>query len=104
MTDQATETNCDHCRQAHHSEKLKKNLIVRLNRIEGQVRGVARMIENDVYCDDVLNQISSIQSAFNGVKKQLLEAHLKSCVREQILEGGLDVIDELMLTIDKMLK
>ncbi|HCL55683.1 MAG TPA: CsoR family transcriptional regulator [Spirochaetia bacterium] len=95
---------CEHCRKAHHSDKLKKDLIIRLNRIEGQVRGVGKMIDNDIYCDDVLNQVSSIQSALNGVKKLLLEAHLKSCVTEQIQNGELEVIDELMITIDKMLK
>jgi DNA-binding FrmR family transcriptional regulator len=93
-----------HGKKAHHSDKLKKSIISRLNRIEGQIRGITRMIENDVYCDDVLHQISSANSALNGVKKLLLEAHLKSCVVEQIQAGDTEVVDELMKTIGKMLK
>ncbi|MGB4517212.1 MAG: metal-sensitive transcriptional regulator, partial [Dethiobacteria bacterium] len=76
----------------------------RLNRIEGQVRGIKRMIEEDAYCDDVLNQISSVQSAIYGVAKLLLEKHMKSCVKEQLLEGDDQVIDELLKTIFKMIR
>jgi CsoR family transcriptional regulator, copper-sensing transcriptional repressor len=100
------EEKCNVCgmRDAHHSEQTKKDLVTRLNRIEGQIRGISRMISEDVYCDDVLNQITSINSALNGVKKLLLEAHIKSCVTEQIQEGKLEVIDELMKTIERMIK
>lgn len=91
-------------RKAHHSYQTKENLVSRLKKIEGQVRGVSGMIENDIYCDDILNQISSVQSALNGVRKMLLEAHIKSCVVEQIHEGKTDVVDELMVTIGKMVK
>ncbi|MCK4542451.1 MAG: metal-sensitive transcriptional regulator [Spirochaetales bacterium] len=94
----------DHGRRAHHSEKAKQQLVNRLKRIEGQVRGITRMIEEDVYCDDVLNQISSIGAALYGVRRILLEAHIRSCVVEQIKEGQLSVIDELMITIGKMTK
>ena len=89
-------------RAAHHPEKTKRNLVDRLKKIEGQARGLARMIESDVYCDDVLNQISSVESALSGVKKLLLEAHIRSCVVEQIEQGQREVIDELMNTISKM--
>ena len=94
----------DQSRHAHHDTDLKRKLAQRLNRIEGQVRGVQKMIATDVYCDDILNQISSIQAALNGVKKQLLDAHMRSCVIEQIQSGHVGVVDELMLTINKMLK
>lgn len=60
----------------HHSEKVKKNLITRLNRIEGQIRGIKGLIEKDTYCDDVITQISATQSALNGVAKLLLEGRL----------------------------
>lgn len=96
-------TNGDE-RKAHHTEELKEKMIHRLNRIEGQVRGIARMINEDVYCDDILNQISSIESAINGVKTVLLEAHIKSCVIEQIQNGEEQVIDELLATLRKMMK
>ncbi len=89
-------------RTAHHSQSAKEKLVGRLNKIEGQVRGVARMIESDVYCDDVLNQITSIQAALNGVRRLLLEAHIRSCVVEQLESGQYEVIDELMQTIGKM--
>jgi CsoR family transcriptional regulator, copper-sensing transcriptional repressor len=106
---EGTEHDCcahseDGGRKSHHSDKVKSNLISRLNRIEGQVRGVKGLIERDAYCDDVLNQIASIQSALNGVGKLLLENHLKSCVVERIQEGDTDVITELLTTVNKLMK
>ena len=94
----------EHERKSHHSDKVKSNLISRLNRIEGQVRGVRGLIEKDTYCDDVLNQIASIQSALNGVGKLLLEHHMKSCVLERIQEGDTEAIDELLVTVNKLMK
>ena len=94
----------DQHRKSHHSEKVKKNLITRLNRIEGQIRGVKGMIEKDTYCDDVLNQIAAIQSALNGVGRLLLENHMKSCVIERIEQGEPEVIDEVLVTIKKLMK
>ena len=89
-------------RVAHHPEKTRTNITGRLKKIEGQIRGIARMIDEDVYCDDVLNQITSVEAAMNGVRKLLLEAHIRSCVVEQIKEGRYGVIDELMTTIGRM--
>ncbi|ANE45457.1 CsoR family transcriptional regulator [Paenibacillus swuensis] len=97
----------DHCgteRKSHHSDKTKANLVSRLNRIEGQIRGVKGMIEKDTYCDDVLNQLASIQSALNGVGKLLLENHMKTCVTERLHAGEDEVIDELLTTIQKLMK
>ena len=91
-------------RKSHHSDKLKSNLSSRLNRIEGQIRGIRGMIEKDVYCDDVLNQIAAIQSALNSVGKLLLEGHMRSCVVERIQAGEHDVIDELLITVNKLMK
>ncbi|MHA0857478.1 metal-sensitive transcriptional regulator [Paenibacillus sp. CMAA1364] len=93
-----------HSRKSHHSEQTKKQLVTRLNRIEGQIRGVKGMIEKDTYCDDVLNQIAAIQSAMNGVGKLLLEGHMKSCVVERIQAGDHEVIDELLITVNKLMK
>ncbi|MGB8956372.1 MAG: metal-sensitive transcriptional regulator [Tumebacillaceae bacterium] len=97
---------CNVCvnRNSSHSDKVKSNLMTRLNRIEGQIRGVKGMIEKDVYCDDVLNQIAAIQAALNGVGKLLLEGHMKSCVISRIQEGDLDVIDEILKTMNKLMK
>ncbi len=94
----------DHGRKSHHSENTKKNLVSRLNRIEGQIRGVKGLIEKDTYCDDVITQISAIQSALNSVSKILLEGHLKSCVLERIQEGDLEVLDEVLVTVHKLMK
>ncbi|MBA4542796.1 metal-sensitive transcriptional regulator [Thermoactinomyces sp. CICC 10521] len=91
-------------RKSHHPPKIKNNLISRLNRVEGQIRGVKKMIENDTYCDDVLNQIAAIQSALNSVGKILLEGHLRSCVVERLQEGDIEVIDELLITVKKLMK
>jgi DNA-binding FrmR family transcriptional regulator len=106
----ADETDNDNCcsthseRKSHHSEQTKSSLTSRLNRIEGQIRGVKGMIEKDTYCDDVLNQIAAVQSALNGVGKLLLEHHMKSCVVERIQEGDHEVIKELMTTMNKLIK
>ena len=99
------ESCCSHeGRKSHHSEKTKQNLISRLNRIEGQIRGVKGMIEKDTYCDDVLNQIAAIQSALNSVGKILLEGHMKSCIIERVQAGEHEVIDELLVTMNKLMK
>lgn len=91
-------------RKSHHSDKLKTNMITRLNRIEGQIRGIKGMIEKDTYCDDVITQISATQAALNSVAKILLEGHMKSCVVERIQEGDDEVVDELLVTIQKLMK
>ncbi|SFE02658.1 DNA-binding transcriptional regulator, FrmR family [Paenibacillus catalpae] len=100
------ETCChtDSNRKSHHSEKTKSNLTSRLNRIEGQIRGIKGLIEKDTYCDDVLNQIAAVQSALNSVGKILLEHHMNSCVIERIQEGDNEVIKELMVTMNKLIK
>lgn len=91
-------------RKSHHSDKVKQNLITRLNRIEGQTRGIKGLIEKDTYCDDVITQISATQSALNSVAKILLEGHMKNCVVERIQEGDMEVLDEVLVTIHKLMK
>lgn len=91
-------------KMAHHSEELKKALKSRLNRIEGQIRGVNKMIEEDRYCDNILNQLSSIQSALTSVSSLLLEAHIKSCIKNSIESGDDAIIGELMATLKRMMK
>lgn len=93
-----------HGRHSHHSAAVKGNLTSRLNRIEGQIRGIKGMIEKDTYCDDVLNQIAAVQSALNSVGKLLLEGHMKSCVIERIQAGEMEVVDELLITVNKLMK
>ncbi|MFE8695872.1 metal-sensitive transcriptional regulator [Cytobacillus sp. FJAT-53684] len=91
-------------RKSHHSERVKKNLVTRLNRIEGQIRGIKGLIEKDTYCDDIITQISATQSALNSVAKLLLEGHLKTCIVERIQEGDQEVLDEFLITIQKLMK
>ncbi|TDT72252.1 DNA-binding FrmR family transcriptional regulator [Hypnocyclicus thermotrophus] len=98
-----TEEKCCIIDKQEH-EKIKKNLNVRLNRIEGQIRGIKKMIENDIYCDDILNQISAVKAALNGVSKVLLKRHINTCVVNKIQNNDLEVIDEMIETINKMLK
>ena len=93
-----------HDRKSHHSQEVKKNLVTRLNRVEGQIRGIKGLIEKDTYCDDVITQIAATQSALNSVARILLEGHLKSCVVERINEGDTDVLDEVLVTIQKLMK
>jgi DNA-binding FrmR family transcriptional regulator len=93
-----------HIGTTHHSDEFKKAMQNRLNRIEGQIRGINRMIQEDIYCDDILNQITAVQSALVSAGEKLLDAHIKSCVVEQIQNGNTEIIDELMITIKKMIK
>lgn len=86
------------------SDEFKDNLFKRLNRIEGQVRGVKKMIENDTYCNDVINQILSIKSALDSVNKLILESHINSCLVEKIKNDDKEVLSELMSTISKIIK
>lgn len=91
-------------RKSHHSDNTKKSLITRLNRIEGQIRGIKGLVEKDTYCDDVITQIAATQAALNSVAKILLEGHMKSCVVERIQEGDHKVVDELLTTIQRLMK
>lgn len=104
MKNQANENHTDCQLKSHHTEKTKENLIARINRLEGQMRGIKRMVEEDTYCDEILNQISSAQSSLSSLGNLLLEHHLKSCVVEQIEAGHKEVVDELLKTIKKLTK
>lgn len=92
------------CRESNHPEHVKKDLITRLNRAEGQIRGIKGMVEKNVYCDDIITQLSATQSALNSVAKVLLDGHLKGCVKERLSEGDDDVLDELLTTIQKLMR
>lgn len=84
-------------------DKLKASLVARLNRAEGQIRGIKGMIERDAYCNDVLNQIAAVQSALDSVSKLVLERHIRGCLVEKIQAGDDKIIDELLVTIGKLL-
>lgn len=88
----------------HREGKEYKSLIHRLNRIEGQVRGVRTMVEEERYCVDILTQVSAIQSALNAFNKELLSNHIKTCVVDDIKKGDEAVVDELCVTIQRLMK
>ena len=101
-----TETPSDdavcHCRHKHRTEKEEKDLLTRLNRIEGQVRGIKAMVQDERYCPDILVQVSAVQSALNGFCKVLLSNHIKTCVVEDIKNGNEETaVAELCETIKK---
>ncbi|MBQ1984740.1 MAG: metal-sensing transcriptional repressor [Clostridia bacterium] len=86
------------------TEKERKKLINRLNRIEGQVRGIRGMIEKDAYCTDVLTQVAAANAALNAFTKELLASHIKTCVADDIRAGRDETIDELVATLQKLMK
>ena len=86
------------------SEEEKKKLIHRLNRIEGQIRGIRQMIENDAYCNDVLIQSAAAGAALNAFNRALIGAHLRGCVTRDLREGREEVVDELLATLSKLMK
>lgn len=97
------ETQC--CPKTKHRDQDEYTcLIHRLNRIEGQVRGIKNMVENDRYCVDILVQVSAIQSALNAFNKELLANHIRTCVVDDIRDGKEEAVDELCTTIQKLMK
>ena len=86
------------------SEKEYKDLVNRLSRIEGQVRGIKSMLEKDAYCTDILVQVSAVNAALNSFNKVLLANHIKSCVTQDILDGKEETVDELVTILQKLMK
>ena len=92
------------CKKTERSDEQKKKLLNRLRRIEGQVRGLQTMIESDAYCNDILIQSSAVNAAMNAFNRELLSSHIHTCVARDIMEGKDEVIDELMATLQKLMK
>ena len=82
----------------------KKKLLNRLKRIEGQVRGIQSMLEKNAYCTDILTQVAAVNAALNSFNKVLLANHIRTCVADNIREGNDEVIDELVTTLQKLMK
>ena len=106
----SSENHC-HCgqetdgvRKTARSEEDRKKLVHRLNRIEGQIRGIRTMIENDAYCNDVLTQSAAVSSAISAFNRELIADHMHSCVVRDIREGKEDVVDELIATLNRLIK
>lgn len=98
------EKKCPHCRKKERSEEEIKDLITRLNRIEGQIRGIRKMVEEDAYCVDVLTQVSAAKCSLNSFSKVLLGSHIRTCVAEDIRNGSDEKTEELVELLQKLMK
>ena len=100
------ENNCCCCsgKKKDRSEKEYKDLVNRLSRIEGQIRGIKRMLDEDCYCPDIMIQVSAANAALNSFNKVLLANHIRTCVADDIRNGNVDVIDELVTTLGKLMR
>ncbi len=94
---------CSH-KTKERSEKEYKDLLNRLSRIEGQVRGLKKMVENGAYCPDILIQVSAVNAALNSFNRVLLTNHIRTCVTEDIRNGKDETVDELVATLQKMMR
>jgi len=92
------------CKKKERTPEDRKKLINRLNRISGQISGIKSMVENNAYCTDILIQVSAATAALNSFNKELLAEHIRTCVAENIKRGNDEVIEELVNTLQKMMK
>lgn len=107
MTEKITTTSCECCRHTERTERTereRKRLMTRLKTMEGQIRGIERLVENDAYCPDIVMQVSAVSNALNSFNKLLLAAHIRGCVAEDIREGKEDKVDELCAMLEKLMK
>ena len=95
---------CQSGRSKERTEKEYKDLINRLSRVEGQIRGIRGMVEKGAYCTDILTQVAAVNSALNSFGRVLLENHVKTCVVRDIKEGKEETVDELLLIMQKLMK
>lgn len=102
--DSRSEANTGSERKKARDENERRELMNRLKRIEGQVRGLQRMLDEDAYCTDILTQASAVNSALNSFCRVLLANHIRSCVSEDIRSGRDEAVDELMDTLQKLMK
>lgn len=103
MEEKREECCCCHKTKAR-SEEEQKALMNRLNRIEGQIRGIKGMVERDAYCTDIITQVSAVTAALNSFNRILLSDHIKTCVIQDVKEGKEDTIDDLLKTLQKLMK
>ena len=92
----------DECKHTHREKDEQTKLINRLNRLEGQIRGIKNMVEEDVYCDDILIQVAAVKSALDAFSTSLFENHLKTCVVRDIKEGHPEIVEEVLTTIKRL--
>lgn len=104
MENDREESACYCHKTKERSEEEYKSLIHRLNRIEGQIRGIRGMVEKDAYCTDILVQVAAASAALNAFTRQLLANHIRTCVVSDIRDGKEETIDELVNTLQKLMK
>lgn len=95
---------CPHCRTKERSEQERRRLLNRLSRVEGQIRGIRGMVEKGAYCPDILIQAAAATAALNAFSRELLAEHIRTCVRDDIISGKDETLDELLATLQKMMK
>ena len=98
------EENCCCQKNKERSPEEYKHLINRLNRISGQISGIRKMVENNAYCTDILVQVSAVTAALNAFNKELLAEHIRTCVADNIRNGDDTVVDELVNTLQKLMR
>ena len=103
MTEETTPCCC-HGRTKHREAGEERDLLNRLSRIEGQIRGIRGMVEKSAYCPDILVQVAAANAALNAFTKELLANHIKTCVADDIRAGNDEVIDELVTTLQKLMR
>ena len=103
MTEQSLPP-CAACKRKVRSDKETRDLLNRLSRIEGQIRGIRGMVERDAYCTDVLTQVAAASAALNGFTRVLLAEHIRTCVAQDIRAGKDETIDELVATLQKLMR
>lgn len=101
---ETTEGVCPSCRKKLRDAEEYKSLCNRLSRIEGQIRGVRRMLDEDAYCVDVITQVSAVSAALSSFNKELLASHVRTCVADDVKNGNGEKIDELVTMLTKLLK
>ena len=100
----SAKTCCGQVKTKERDPEEKTSLIHRLNRIEGQIRGIRGMVEKNAYCTDILTQAAAVKAALNAFNRELLSAHVKTCVTRDIREGREETVEELLATLQKLMK
>ncbi len=96
--------DCEHCKQTVRCNEEKEKMVTRLKKIEGQVRGIEKMVENDRYCIDIINQVSAIEASLRSFSRSLLERHIKTCVQTDALSGNTEKLDELCAMLKNLMR
>ena len=92
------------CKKTIREDAERRKLMNRLSRVEGQIRGIRNMLDNDAYCNDILIQSAAVTAAMNAFNRELIASHMRTCVTRDLREGNEDVIEELVITLQNLMK